>query len=145
MTAMYYNCIDYHLYTTASYLKLIRKYDLNLTLIEYFSVYPYLPLSITGYNNQIFVGTTNGNVLEIFNQIITNVFNGCNGYVQRVMSILVDGNGNMATGCDNWQLYLYTTTGFYQNKIISARGALLFFDLKSQLVVSSWYQVYIYN
>ena len=126
MTGIYYNCTDNLLYTTVFYQKLIRYYDLNLTLISSFSTYPYMPYSITGYDNKLFVGTVEGNVLLILNQTIQKMFNGCNGNVQRLQTILFDGFGNMATGCDNSQLYLYNSAGLYQNKNISSGGSTFF-------------------
>ena len=145
MTGLYYNCTDNLLYTTVFHRKLIRYYDLNLTLISSFSAYLYMPYSITGYDNKMFVGTIHGNFLVIVNKTIQYMLNGCNWYVQRIQTILFDGFGSMPTGCDNSELYLYNSAGLYQNKNIYHQEDLFFFDLKSQLVLVGWTKIYIYN
>ena len=68
--SIYYNWAENLLYTTLIFQKLIRYYDLNLTLIGKFSLYPHIPWSINGYNNKLFVGTIHGNVLVIANKTI---------------------------------------------------------------------------
>jgi hypothetical protein len=139
-SSMYYNNNNSLIYGTITYGKLVSYYDLNLTFIGSFSLYPYQLWSITGYNNQMFVGTMDGNILVIFNQTIQSIFNGCNGYVQRIMSILIDVNENMATVCENSQIYLYNSAGYYQNKKIStsSRPQYASFDSKLRLVVIYW-------
>ena len=146
---IYYNCSNNLIYLTAPFIKTILYFDLNLVYIGSFLVYPYTPCSIAGYSNQMFVGTLNGYILVIVNQTIINSFMGCNGNSIRIISILFDNYGNMATASDSASyLYLYNTIGVFQNKNISLQTGypnFISFNSRSELVVSTWRSVYIYN
>jgi hypothetical protein len=48
--------------------------DLNLTHSYSISV-PYKPLSISIFNKKMFVGTENGSILVIQNEVIINILN----------------------------------------------------------------------
>ena len=148
---IYYNSESNLLYMTTVHYKYIQYYDLNLVYIGRFSVGPYYPWTISGYNNQMFVRTVDSNILKIVNQTITNSFMGFNGYNLFILSILFDNYGNIVTACGYYnsqaQLYLYDYKGNYQNLNISLPNSALSigFDSKSQFVALTWNNVYIYN
>ncbi len=142
-TGLYFNSTNNLIYVAAYSLSLIKEFNLNVTVNDIISTTPNYPLSISGYNNQLYVSTESGMILVIVGkQIITN-FNGCNGQIN---SMLFDGFDNMATVCDNFQLYLYNTNGDYLNKTILTVDYPCFigFDFKSRLVVVEDTQISLY-
>ena len=95
-------------------------FDVDLTLTDSFPTAPYTPWSLNEYKNQLYVGTRNGTIIVILNKQIINKFDGCNGQITNLCSILFDQFDNMATGCYyDGQLYLYNSTGSYLNKTIT--------------------------
>jgi hypothetical protein len=63
---------------------------LSLKLKDRISTSPYLPWSIFGHNNQIFVGTSDGKILAIAENQITYQFNSYNGNSDLIVSMLID-------------------------------------------------------
>ncbi len=140
---LYYNPINQLIYTVAYNLNSMQWFDLNLNFNGTISL-PLKPWSIAGFSNQIFVGTTSGDILLIMNSIIVDKFNACN---TRVNSILLDQFSNMITACDNSQVFLFFSNGTSRNQYISLSvPEYTGFDSKSRfVVVSYWYGVYIYK
>ncbi len=144
---LYYNSTNDLIYVASSYFEVINVFNLNLTLNDSISTTPYQPWSINENNNELYVGTTNGTVLVILNQQIIKQFNGCNKQSVDIYSILFDDFNNMATSCDNNQLYLYNTSGSYLNKSIPTANdpRYIGLDSKSRLVVVTSTQISLYN
>ena len=138
---IFYNGMNSLIYAAASYDYSIKIFDLNLTFINNISTQSHWPYSISGYNDQLFVGTYSGIILIIEdNQIISDTFKGCNGNEFRIYKILFDELGFMATACSDDNLYLYTINGTYKNKFISMMKYgiyLIGIDFSSGLVVAN--------
>ena len=121
---LYYNSTNDLIYVLASNLQGIYVFDVDLTLTDSFPTAPYTPWSLNEYKNQLYVGTRNGTIIVILNKQIINKFDGCNGQITTLCSILFDQFDNMATGCYyDGQLYLYNRTGSYLNKTITVVDA----------------------
>jgi hypothetical protein len=144
---LFYNSTNDLIYVAPYNLQVIHVFNLNLTLNDSISITPHLPLSINEHNNELFVGTTDGTILVIVNKQIIKQFNGCNQQSFLLLSILFDDFNNMATTCDNKQLYLYNTAGTYLNKSIPTVSSPRYIglDSKSRLVVVTWTQISLYN
>ena len=87
---LYFNPNNRFLYVAPYAFSVIYVFNLNLTFNHSFSTSTYKPYSITGYNNQLYIGTLNGTVLVVQNEIILNQFNGCGGNSVVLTSILFD-------------------------------------------------------
>ena len=151
---IFYNSTNCWLYVAPYYLNVIQVFDLALTYNHNISILTYSPLSITGYNNQIYVGTTNAMILVIQNEIIMKQFNGCGASSDALTYILFDDYGYMATSCAHpaRTLYLIFANGTLTDKTITAPiitndyGPFYFgFDSKSRFMHISVYQIIIYN
>ena len=145
-TGLYYNSTKNLIYVALCYLEVIHVFNLNLTLNDSISITPYQPYSIKEHNNELYVGTDNGTMLVISNKQIIKQFNACNGQSVKLYSIIFDDFNNMATSCDNNQLYLYNTAGTYLNKSIPTVSFPMYIglDSKSRLVVVTS-QITLYN
>jgi hypothetical protein len=143
---LYYNSKNDLIYVAPFTLQVIHVFNLNLTLNDSISITPYQPWSINENNNELYVGTTNGTILVIVNKQIIKQFNGCNEQSVILNSILFDDFNNMATSCNNNQLYLYNTTVNYLNQSIPTVSSPMYigFDLKSRLVVVTNTQILLY-
>jgi hypothetical protein len=143
---LYYNSKNDLIYVAPFNLQVIHVFNLNLTLNDSISITPYQPWSINENNNELYVGTNNGTILVIVNKKIINQFNGCNEQSVLLLSILFDDFNNMATSCDNNQLYLYNTTVNYLNQSIPTVSSPfnIGFDLKSRLVVVTNTKILLY-
>ncbi len=109
---------------------------------------PYNPWSINAYNDQLYVGTSNGIIFVIVNKQIINQFNGCNGGGASLYSILFDQFDNIAAACSILSpLYLLKTNGTYLNKNIVTVDFPYYigFDSKSRLVVVTSKVISVYN
>ena len=144
-----YNPSNGLIYVTAYWFKEIQVFNLNLTLIRRLSPSPHIPWSITESSNQLYVGTSGGIILVYQNEEIINQFNGCNGNVVWVESILFDKNGYMATACDDPtnKLYLYSPNGSFTGKSLTTpvNPRFIGFDSKSRFIQISSEQIIIYN
>ena len=144
----YYNCTNNILYVAGYKLNSIQLFDLNLTSIGEISTNSFYTYSVSAYENEMFVGTTNGKILVILNNIITNTFSGCNGNSVQLLMFLIDEFDNMMTSCDNQNLYLYNINGSYTNKQITPPSSASFIGFDSKLrflTVSYGSGIYIYN
>ncbi len=144
---LYHNSTNDLIYVAPFALQVIHVFNLYLTLNDSISITPYWPWSINENNNELYVGTNNGMMLVIVNKQIIKQFNGCNQQSVRLNSILFDDFNNMATSCDNKQLYLYNTAGTYLNKSIQTVPYPRFIglDSKSRLVVVTYTKIILYN
>ena len=144
---LYYNSTNNLIYVAALNLKVIQVFSLNIALNDTISTSAYQPVSINGYNYQLYVGTGAGAMLIIVNKQIIQQFNGCNGQSSWLNSIKFDQFDAMTISCDIGQLHLYNTTGSYLNKNIPAVSSAynIGFDSKSRFVVVTWIKITIYN
>ena len=143
---IYYNSTNDLIYVVSR--TRIFVFNLNLALNDSFTILPNLPYSITGYNNQLFVGTYGGSIFVIVNKLVVNSFNSCNGNSALVSSFLFDQYGSIAALCYasiNY-LYLYLSNGTYANKnlLTPTGGEYIGFDSKGRFLVISDYQINIY-
>jgi hypothetical protein len=126
----------------------IHVFNLNLSFSHNISTSPHYPYSISGYNNQMFVGVNaTGTILVIENNMILRKFNGCHGNAVRLAYILFDHCGLMATSCNNNQSYLYYPNETYTGKSLNtpANPRYIGFDSKGRFVQISWLQISVYN
>ena len=139
---MYFNSTTNLIYIAPYLLNEIHVFDLDPNLDHNFSTSSYSPWSITEYNNQMYVGTTNGTILVIVNEVIINTFNGCNGNSVQ-LSYNFDQCGLMATSCENSQLYLYDPNVTYlsKNKATPIYPNYIGYDSKGRFVQISAYQI----
>jgi hypothetical protein len=95
----------------------------------------------------MYVGTRNGIILIIVNEVIKYTFNACNGNSDVLTYILFDQCGLMATSCYNNQLYLYDTNGTYlsKNKTTPIYPRYIGYDSKGHFIQISNNQISIYN
>jgi hypothetical protein len=145
---IYINSTKNFIYTAPFSFNVIHVFNLNLSFSHNISTSTYKPFSISGYNNQMFVGDfSNGFILVIENERIVNEFNGCNGNLFMLSHILFDDCGLMATSCNNNQLYLYYPNGTFTGKSLntSADPRYIGFDSKGRFVQISWKKISIYS
>ena len=146
---LYFSSNNGFLYVAAVALTEIHVFNLNLTLNHSFSTSPYQPWSITEYNNQLYVGTTNGIVLVVQNEVILKQFNGCGENNVILSSILFDQYGYFATSCNDPinKLYLIFPNGTYTGRTISTpiNPRYIGFDSKGHLIQISTNETTIYN
>ena len=90
---------------------------------------------------------TTGTILVIENEMIMHTFNGCNGSLFGLISILFDSCSIMATSCTNNQLYLYYQNWTYIGKNIATPGnpRYIGYDSNGQFVQISFNHISIYN
>jgi hypothetical protein len=144
---IYYDSKRSYIYVAPVNFQVIQEFDLKLTLRHNISTSPYKPCSLIEYNNQILVGTTNGIILFIVNEMIKKQINGCNERGVQISSILFDGYGYMATSCNDEQLYLYYSNGSFTGKNFTTPHAPRYigYDSKERFVLISIYEIHIYN
>jgi hypothetical protein len=146
---IYFNSSNNFIYVAVSFYNEIHVFDLNLSLNHNISTSTFQPWSIAEYNNQLYVGTTNGTILVIVNEVILHTFNGCNGNSAVLSSVLFDQCGYMATSCNNPtnQLFLYHPNGTYfsKNYQTPANPRYIGYDSKGHFVQISAFQINIYN
>ncbi len=146
-TGIYYSSSNNSIYVTSNNLQAIHIFNLYLALTDTISTSPFNPWSINGFNNQLYVGTGDGKVLVIENKKIIKQFNACYGQSRFLLYISFDEFNNMATACENNQVYLYNTNGTYLNKNIPTVSwpGYIGFDSKTRLVVVGSSRISIYN
>jgi hypothetical protein len=144
---IYYNSSNRFIYVAPMSLTEILVFNLNLIFNHSISISSYTPYSITEYNNKLYVGTTNGTIFVIQNEVIINQFNGCNGASVWVIFIIFDQYGYVATLCSISKLYLYNSNGTYTGNSLSTpkNPRYIGFDTKGRFVLISQSQVFIYN
>ena len=98
----------------------------------------------------MYVGTLNGTVIVVNNEIVEKQFDGCNGNYGVLGYIIFDQWGYMATSCDdsiNHKLYLYYSNGTFTGTSISTpdHPRYIGFDLNRRFIQISSTQISIYN
>ena len=112
---VYFNSATKLLYIAGYNAYQVLVFDLNFKQKDKIPTSSYYPFSITGYDKKLYVGTTNGLVLEIADRKIIGSFNGCNGNTNAwLTSIMFDQFGYITTTCD--KTYLYHSNGIYTVK-----------------------------
>jgi hypothetical protein len=142
---LFYNPANNLIYATAYSENAVHIFNSTLYLNTSISVSPETtPWSITGYNNQIYVGMrSSGNIVVISksNQII-NTFNGCNSESNVwISSIVFDQFGLMATSCStNKQLNLFYSNQSYTGKSLSSPRLTysIGYDSKGRFIIVSY-------
>ena len=149
----YYRGISYNpsngfIYVASYKFYEIQVFNLDLTFIRQVST-SYEPWSITITSNQLYVGTNGGIVLVYQNESLIKQFNGCNGNVDWITSLLFDPSGYMATSCgySTNKLYLFSPDGSFTNKSITTPDDPRYFgfDSKGRFIQISSKQISIYN
>jgi hypothetical protein len=108
---IYYNSTSQLIYTVGEGSKTIEIFNLNLSIYQIISVSSYTPRSIIEYDNELYVGTSDGSILLIVNQAVIRSFNGCGGNSDYITSLLFDQNGILSTLCDRHNIYSYNQNG----------------------------------
>ena len=146
---IYYNSTNDLIYSAPYTLTAIHVINSNLTFNHMISTSPYSIHSIAEYNNQMYAGTSNGMMLVMVNEMIINTFNGCNGKIASIASMLFDMYGYLATSCfgTEHKLYLYYPNGIFAGKSLStpASPQKFDFDSKGNFVQISQSQISIHN
>ncbi len=116
----------------------IDVFDRNVTFKYSIPTGSYPPYGVNGFKNELFVSTSDGNVLVLQGKIITKVYNNlCTGYIT---SLLIDNNGFMVVPCFSGTVsYLYHTNGTYMNKSmpIAVNTFGIRIDSKGRLITTS--------
>jgi hypothetical protein len=146
---IYVDSVKSLVYVVNTQFNRIDIFDLNLNLNDSISLLTYAPWGLSGYNNQLIVGTLSGAVLAIVNKTIINSVNGCNDNSAGITSILFDDYDYMATSCDDPvnQLFLYFLNGSFTGKSISTpyRTFKIGFDSKNRFYILSMNQISLFN
>ncbi len=145
---IYINSTNNFIYIAPRSFNVIHVFNLNLSFSHNISTSSYKPYSISGYNNQIFVGDdAKGTILVIENKKIKHIFNGCNRNLVVLTYILFDDCGLMATSCSNNKLYLYYPNGTYIGKSLNTppNPRYIGFDSKGRFIQISWEKISIYS
>jgi hypothetical protein len=138
---IYFSCTMNLIYAAPSGLTYIQVFDLNL-ILNYtidlslnFSLN--CPVSISEYNNELYVGTNNGLVLVIVNKIVIRYFSGCS--LVPIYSLVFDNCGLMAITCSAYNLInLYYYNGTSTRKNLTTPGIVYVgFDSKGRFVLLS--------
>jgi hypothetical protein len=137
---------DNLIYVASTFKKSIDLFDLDLKLVKRILI-PYIPYSISAFNNQMYVGCEQGVIILLQNQRIINSFIGCNTDTSFVKSILFDQSGYMAMSCLNSpQLYLYKNLIYTGKSFLTKNKPVSFiYDAKDRFIVSSESQIDIYS
>ena len=144
---IYFNLTKSLLYVAPYNLKHIHVFDSNLSFNHSFPISPFQPFSIAENNNLLFVGTKNGTILVILDEVIINKFPGCNRNSKMLTFMLFDQYGYMATSCDTYQLYLYYSNGTFTNMSFSTPNETRQFgyDSSGRFFLVSFHQINVYN
>jgi hypothetical protein len=134
--------IDNFLYVAHFKLDLIEIYNLNLVFDSTIQIM--MPWSISGFNNQIFVGNANGDIFLIMDKTIVKQFDGCINHYSAITSIVFDSYGYMATSCAD-KLYLFYSNGTYSHKRFTSGPRYylnyLAYDSKGRFVILSYSEI----
>ena len=144
---IYYNSTSRLIYTVGESSKTIEIFDLNPSLNQNISVSSYTPRSITEFNNQLYVGTSNGTILVIVNKAVSRLSNGCGGNYVYITSLLFDQNGILSTLCDGHNIYSYYPNGtlLRTGLVTASKPQYMGFDSKGRFIVISQKNIDIYG
>ena len=131
---IYFNSTNQLIYLAVSFSYHIFRFDLNLNYYDNFSTGEYIPYSINGFENKLYVGENDfGLILVMINNIIVNTFNGCFGNSGAIPMISLDQNGFMANVCEGSQsVYLYNVNGTYANFDLSTEQYPVYVGMDSK-------------
>jgi hypothetical protein len=146
------------MYVTASQRRKIHVFNLKLNHVDTISTSSYKPSSISGFNNRLYVGCEGiSKIVVIENKQIINTFNACGNSSKRLLSLIFDQSGYLATSClsknnyearDPSQLYLYNKNLSFTGKTISISGPhgsySFSFDSKGLFVVVFQREIILY-
>jgi DNA-binding beta-propeller fold protein YncE len=143
---IYYNSSNNQIYVTANIRQEIKVFDLDLNLMDTIDISPNIPWQISGYNNQLYVGTINGKIVVIQNKVIIKTFNGCGGHSTVLTSIMVDLFGYMATVCNN-RIFLFDSDQIDTGKrILTPEDPKnIGYDSKGQFIIVTDNQISIFS
>jgi hypothetical protein len=113
---IYYNCTENLIYVAPLKYDYFQVFNINLTLNHNVSVSPKHAYSFSGYKSELYVGTTDSNILVIAKKTIIRNFTVCSSTVY-VTSIVTDYSDLMAISCkDNYLVNLYYSNGTFTGK-----------------------------
>ena len=122
-------------------------FNLNLTLNDSIQVSPFTPFSISGNDDKLYIGTSNGSILVVVNKLIIRSF-ACDGCGNVVIQIFFDQFSNIGILCDNPinKMILYNSNETFTNKTLSTLSSPRYigFDSKGRFVIISFTQIRIY-
>ena len=145
---LYFNSSNNKIYVAGQLSQKIDVFDLNLTLVDSISTLNYLPYSVQGYKNYIYVGTFNSSyLLVIENKVIIQTYRVCSGIF--LTSIIIDYFGYMAVSCYNDQkVYFYYSSNVSYTGIkntYAVQPHFISFDSNGHFLLFTKTQIYIYN
>lgn len=149
-SGIYYNSSNKLIFFAAYNLKEIHVFDIYLRFNHSISTSTFVPLSVVGNTNRLYVGTSIGKVIIIVNKKIIAKFDACNQIIENVNSILIDQYGYLATTCparDNSFSYLYFVNGTFAKKRIPITGQYaqyIGFDSIERFIILTNNQILLY-
>ena len=143
-TGIYFNSTSNRLYISSFFHKKIYEFDENLTLLDSFNASVYIPCTLRGNNNQLFVGTEDGNLLVMVDKVLTQTIKVCQGLLT---SVTFDQYGYMAAACAEPNiLKLYHINGTFTGSNMTASYPQdTGFDSKGRFIILSDFKISIYS
>ena len=146
---MYYNSTSNTIFVASYYSSKIVELTPDLVFVSSMAAIGY-PSSLNGFNNTLYVGTIQGNIVIYVDRIFSYLSNGCsNVRSSSALTILFDDYGNMGVQCE--YLYEHYFLGFYLNgsytgysMSISANfseASQVFFDSSGSLLLVGTQQI----
>jgi hypothetical protein len=133
---IYFNLTENIIYVAPIAYTYLQFFDSNLNFKYNVSVSPNYPYSLSEFNNELYVGTTQGSILVIVSQTFIRKFTVFSGLV--VTSVILDNVGFIAVLCN----YNSLSTGKSLTTPINTMYAGI--DSKGRYVLMSRYQISIY-
>ncbi len=107
--SLYYNATSDRLFVASIGFKRIDIFDpFTLTLLYSINTTSFSPWSLNSYKNELFVGTSTGQILVLQNEIIMKTYATFCGSI--VSSLLIDSYGFMAVVCNDGNLLFLNDT-----------------------------------
>ena len=151
---MYYNSSSNSIFVASYYDNRIVELTLDLSFISSIDTNYYMPFSINGANNKLYVGTFEGDILVLINRKISQVYLGCKsiGSYFTASSILFDNYGNVGVNCyssyDNYFAVFFINGTFTGNKLLTpvtnSESPDVKFDSLNRLIAISSKQISIF-
>ena len=152
---MYYNSSSNSIFVASYYDKKIVEFTKDLLLLSSFSTANYMPASINGINDKLYVGTLDGVILVLINRIISQVYLGCDSisYYYSATSIFFDNYGNIGVDCDSvydhYFAVFFINGTFTGNKLMTpvnnSYSSDVKFDSLNRLIAVSEKQISIFD
>ena len=148
-TDLFYNEYTNTLFVVSYFQETVYEFDINLNVVGQLTTPKYVPYSVQGLDNQLYVGTTTGEILVFANGVMSQIIQVQKGLSTVVTSILFDEYGYMAAACGEFHsLYLYYTNGSFTGMNLTTYAQYpqnIRFDSNGNFVVVSNNQIDIYN